>query len=327
MAADASPDLSWTAEEDAYCVWSFMMNPICGQTEHSRIPAGRAPRDLLPRFHAILASRALQERVLGHCDVVRLHRVLFSPLEDLAIAKAQRCLRTNNGEQILEAFGPWFHASRSPSSVVSRICLHQMRGAGSWSAQLQAFQRFRDAVAQRTAGAPLADVAARAEDIEPHLLDERLEPVRRAPVFESVGQMRAHVQARFAQSDLFALRGPGRAVFCAHAVTTVGRRTAAAEADVDIGPFAGKGASRVHATISFAWDMQFYLEVGGRLVIVNGAVFTAGKTVRLRDLDVLDIGGYVCVFVENAKLMGELRAALDPADGEALAEDEKDESE
>jgi hypothetical protein len=313
MTESTDPDLSWTDAEDTYCVWSFLMNPIGGITDHCRMPPGRQIRDLLPRFREIIASPLLQERVLAYCggDIVRLHRVMFAPLEDFAIAKVQHYLHTTNGETIIDVFGPYFHLSRSPASVFSRIALQVTRGSNSWSTQLQAYQRFKDLIYQKTSGTQLVEISTKPEDIEPALLDEKLEPLKRAVLFDTVGQMYAHVQERFSESDFFALRGSGKAFFCSRACTTIGRRTAADPIDVDIGEFAGKHASRLHATISLAWDMAFYLEVIGRFVIVNGSVFPTGKIVKLRDLDVLDIGTYVCMFMENVNLMAELRATLD----------------
>jgi hypothetical protein len=305
------PDSSWTDEEDAYCVWSFFMNPVGSLCDYTTPPPGKTISQMLDRFRVIMASKPLQKRVLEHCrgDIIRFHRVRFTVLEDFAIANAQRLLRTTNAMKILEVFGHSFHASRSSDSILGRMTLLQSRGVNVWSVQHTLYQRFKNGILKDLPPEELVSIPTTAADIAPFTHNPSVD----APgfyteqFFDTVGQLHAHIQPRFARCQFYALRGRGKTIFCSRVHTTIGRRTPSNSVDVDLSVFGFKQISRLHATITLFTDLSFYLEVVGRFVIVNGVVIRNGNVVKLRDGDVVDIGMYLFMFVEHVALMKELR--------------------
>jgi hypothetical protein len=297
----------WTAEEDTYCVWSFFMNPVGQLCDHTGVPNNRPVSSLQLRYSQIMSSSALQDRVVQYChgDVVRFRRVKFTKLEDYAFLNAQRLLHTTNAAKILEMFTSCFHPSRSVSSVAARANLNSVRGVQSWSAQYAIYCKLKNSIAKDVPDEELVPIATRPADLVPFVRKSG-SMLRPENFFEAVGQLSTHIQPRFSPCDFCALRGPGKAIFIAKAKVTIGRRTHSSVVDVDLNL---KKVSRVHAVISFCTDLRFYIEVLGPMVLVNGELFVTGNVVRLNHGDVVDIGTYVCMFVEHVDLMDKLRAA------------------
>jgi hypothetical protein len=311
MSDDAIQGSSWTDEEDAYCVWSFFMNPIGSLCDYTTPPPGKTISQMLDRFRVIMSSKPLQTRVLNHCrgDIIRYRRARFTPLEDFAIANAQRLLRTTNPMKILEGFQHGFHLSRSPDSILGRMTLQQSRGVNAWNVQHTLYQRFKNGILKDFPAEQLVAIPTTVDDIAQFARDPSPDApsFRTEQFFDTVGQLHDHIQPRFGRCDFYALRGRGQPFFCSRAHITIGRRTPSNSVDVDLSVFGLRQISRVHARITMCIDLNFYLDVVGRFVIVNGVVVRNGNVVKLRDRDVVDIGTYVFMFVEHVALMEQLR--------------------
>jgi hypothetical protein len=310
LMAGPSPDVDdedWTAEEDAYCVWSFFMNPVGQLCDHSGVPNNRPVSDLQRRYLQIMSSPDLQDRVLrySHGDVIRFRRVKFTKLEDYAFLNAQRLLHTTNAAKILELFTSCFHPSRSVSSITARANLNSVRGVQSWSAQYAIYCKLKNSIARDVPSDQLVPIPTQPADLVPFIRKSGC-MLRPENFFETVGQLSSHIQSRFSPCDFYALRGPGKAIFLSKAKVMIGRRTHSSVVDVDLNL---KKVSRVHAVISFCTDLRFYIEVLGPMVLVNGELFVAGNVVRLQHGDVVDIGTYLFMFVEHVDLMDKLRGA------------------
>ena len=300
----------WTAEQDAYVAWSFFMQPIAGICDHLSIPDGRPVNVLQERFFEIMNSRALQQRVYeaANGDLIQFKRVKFSRYEEFQAINAQRMLATTNPLKILEAFGPCFHLTRSTSSIVAHCFLMQSHGVGSFRSQLSNYTKWKEGLVKPNAMARLVEVPTTVKDLDPFV--RRKEPDMRKIVrnFKTVGQVWNHALGNFRKGDYFALRGPGQRFLCNEKTTVIGRNTQDNHVDVDLAPLKLPKVSRVHAVINLCSDLNFYMECKGRSVIVNGIVFMKGEWVRISNGDLLDIGGYACIFIEHTTYMQELRA-------------------
>lgn len=302
-------EMSWTPEQDAYVVWSFFMQPIAGLCDYLSIPDGRPVSELQDRFFEIMSSQSLQQRAYqaANGDLIQLKRVKFSRYEEFQAINAQRMLGTTNPYKILEAFGPCFHLTRSTSSIVAHCFLLQSHGCQTFKAQLTNYTRWCDSLVKPAAMSRLVEIPTTTRELDRFVW--RKEPDRRRVVrnFKTVGQVWNHALGTFRKGDYFALRGPGNMFLCNKKITTIGRSGPDRTIDVDLKPFKLGQVSRVHAVISLCSDGMFYVECKGKNIIVNGIVFLAGEWIRLAHGDLLDIGGYPCLFIEHQEHMEELR--------------------
>jgi hypothetical protein len=177
--------------------------------------------------------------------------------------------------------------------------------ARGWNpqAQAQAYAKYRQTLQKEVSDSAIVDIPARLEDLEEHVWP----PVHRKARFSTVRNLYAHVQGQLSMTDFCALAGVRRTFFCSQASTVIGRSTFTNVVDIDLGALGFPQVARRHAILALYSDLNFYLIVKARYAIVNGERFTDGQIVRLKDLDVVDIGQYVFLFVEHADLMAELR--------------------
>jgi hypothetical protein len=260
----------------------------------------------MSRFREILASHDLQRRILLHChhDLVRFRLVHFTTVEDFATAKANVLFNNPTLSTTLEVFGPYFHLSRSDRSLQARVTLNQSRGMDP-DAPIQAHLRFSRAIASEIPDPSEAPIKLRIEDVRPHVWPSM---VTAATDFVTVRDLAAYVEGQFRPTDLFALVGKGRPIISPRAFCVIGRSVGTNNPDLDLGADGYKGVSRRHATIALYSDLEFYLTVLSKYVIVNGFVFQMGEVVRLKQLDVIDIGHFPFIFFEHQTVMAELRA-------------------
>lgn len=301
---DNSP---WTAEDDAYIVWSFFMQPIAGICDHLGIPNGRSPKFLQQRFFEIMNDDVLMNRVYEYVegDLVCYKRVKFSPYEEFQVLNAERLLKTTTPTRLIDVFWPCFHATRSGSSIVAHTFLLQNRNIRTFKQIHQSYIKWKDSLVKGTSESELVKLSLTEEDLMPFLKGYVGNESKTAQTFLTVESMIDKVAEGFRPRDYYALGGAGSPFYISKQVAVIGRRAFGNQVDVDLATY--KKVSRVHAEISLCSDLNFYIECKGRNIIVNGEVFVTGEFVRLNHGDLIDIGGYACIFVENTELMKQER--------------------
>lgn len=305
--------IEWKPEDDAYCVWAFIMGPIGGINEFS------SPRDDIPvdslqdRFFEIMKSGELQRKVNKYMkgDIVHFHRVKFSLLEKYQMFNAARLLKTTNPTKILKVFQPYFHLTRTPNSIVAQQFKEKLFTYANFLAHFLKFKK-NALLSSTPEERDEIDLNLHSKDLSPYTIPniaQRLIPLN---FFQSFGDIIDHIQPLFSKSDFCALRGPGTPILINRAVVTIGRKSFFNdEIDIDLSHYGNsKKISRHHATLMLASDMHFYMTIFGQNAIVNGGLIQKGKVVRLSNGSIVDLGGYLFVFVENRGLMSQLREGL-----------------
>ena len=157
------------------------------------------------------------------------------------------------------------------------------------------------------------DINLTPEDVAKYTIQNIESQLKPLNFFQTVGDMLDHIQPYFSKNDFYAIRGPGMPIMINKPSVNIGRKTLFdedIEIDIDLSHFNLKKVSRLHANIRLASDMNFYLTVFGRNAIINGELFIKGKIIQIHNSDVIDLGGFVFIFVENGELMNQLRHAL-----------------
>ncbi|KAK8900303.1 Microspherule protein 1 [Tritrichomonas musculus] len=307
-------EIVWTPKYDAYSIWGFMMNPIGGICDFLSVPDD-IPKNLLQdRFFEILKSPELQKRANKYMnyDLVHFHRVKFSIPEEYQTFNASRLLRNNNPIKILRFFQPTFHLTRSPNSIVA-LQFKKKQMNTNYNTCLSEFIKYKKYLISLCTKEELDELNFdyTPDDFAPYIIQNLAQQMTPVNIYQTFANIANYLQIPFRKNDFYAIRGPGSPHIINKAICKIGRQSLFSEdgLDVCITNSKLKKLSRHHATISLSTDMNFYLAIYGENAIVNGLIFRKGKIIRIRNGDVIDLGGYLFIFIENMSLMSSLREA------------------
>lgn len=309
---NAEEEIIWKPEDDAYSAWGFMLNPIGGICDFITIPNDIPINLLQDRFFEILKSPDLQRRANKYMkgDIVHFHRVKFSIIEDYQSFNAIRLLRTNNPSKILRLFQPTFHLTRSANSITS---LQFKKKQQTYNNALQSFLAYKKALISSCTKEELDEIVFdyKPDDFAPYIIQNLAKQLTPMNIYQTFGDIINHIQIPFRKNDFYALRGPGSPRIINKATCKIGRQSSFSDEDIDVCITNQnlRSLSRHHATINLTTDMNFYMTIFGSNAIINGIVFERGKIVKIIHGDIIDLGGYLFIFIENLTLMSTLREA------------------
>lgn len=121
-----------------------------------------------------------------------------------------------------------------------------------------------------------------------------------------VAAIRKKAVARLKPKTLAGLIGRRGLIEMEKATVTLGRATPLTHPDIDLSGYCMQSIARIHCEVSLRSDLEFYLKVFARDVLVDGQLFKTGDIVRLRDGCMVDVG-VPFIFVENPVMMEKLR--------------------
>lgn len=121
-----------------------------------------------------------------------------------------------------------------------------------------------------------------------------------------VASIRKKALARIKPKTLAALIGRRGVIEIAKATVTLGRATPLTHPDIDLSGYCMQSIARIHCEVSLRSDLQFYLRVFARDVIIDGQLFKTGDVIRIRDGCMIDVG-VPFIFVENPEMIKKLR--------------------
>jgi hypothetical protein len=91
---------------------------------------------------------------------------------------------------------------------------------------------------------------------------------------------------------------------------TLGRASPKTKPDIDLSGYHVQAIARIHCAVALKADFQFYAEVIGPDLIIDGNIFFCGTFVRLHDGSVIDFAGIPLMFFENGEVMSPLRQSI-----------------
>jgi hypothetical protein len=306
----------WTDEEDAICVWMCLSCPFSEfQKQVTSLP-GKTPKEIIDRFTTILNDATLVQRVNKKCngDILAYKPVPWTVLETYSLIRLTHYNKRCVASAFLERFPTLFHPTRTSSSVSSYYDKLKQKDQASIDTQNIHFKEYQDKIYHDVKGQeltpfpgdddPVATVTAiiKKENDELILREEEAKSL-------SFDAIMAKVNDAWPKKSFAALVGYGDVRWIKGTNIVFGRASPKCRPDIDLFDLSLQSISRKHCAISLRTDLNFYLECIGGNVIVNGTVFKRGSFVKLRNKDVIDIGGAPFVFIENQTLMDSLRSA------------------
>jgi hypothetical protein len=148
----------------------------------------------------------------------------------------------------------------------------------------------------------------------------RQQPQRRAqkkppPRFRKRGEtplavFRSVVETRFQKCHFAAFVGRLGIEVMGQSKVTFGRASPMTKPDIDLSGYHVQAIARIHCAVALKADLQFYAEVIGPDLIIDGEIFVHGTFVRLHDGSVIDFAGIPLMFFENGQVMSQLRQSV-----------------
>jgi hypothetical protein len=143
---------------------------------------------------------------------------------------------------------------------------------------------------------------ARAEKKPPPHLKKRAET--------SLAVFRGVVERQFQKSHFAAFVGRLGIEVMGQSRVTFGRASPKTKPDIDLSGYHVQAIARIHCAVALKADLQFYAEVIGPDLIIDGDLFFRGTFVRLHDGSVIDFAGIPLMFFENGDIMNGLRQSV-----------------
>ena len=212
----------------------------------------------------------------------------------------------------MELFQSTFHLTRSSNSITA---LQFKKKQQTYNIALQSFLAYKKALISSCTKEELDEIVFdyTPDDFAPYLIQNLAKQLTPVNIYQTFGDIINYIQIPFRKNDFYALRGPGSPRIINKACCKIGRQSLFNDdIDICITNQNLKKLSRHHATINLTTDMNFYMTIFGSNAIVNGIVFEKGKIVKLNHGDIIDLGGYLFIFIENLTLMSTLREACAP---------------
>lgn len=305
--------LGWTPAEDANLIWLLMSCPF---TDHSKPIVSyfpfRAIQEIFQRYNEILESKELSQRVIKEAngDILTYKPIPWTKSEFCSLARLSdlngKCLPS----QFLASFPSLFHPARYAGSLLSTYNRLRNHGQNSYSIQNQIFQEFRSQIQKEIQGIKLESFPSLSEDPELALRNIIQSDESLTSQSNSIFSIQTLIQKQMSKKTFAALVGIGSPRFLNRTKTSLGRSSPKIKPDIDLSDLNIQTISRKHCNINVCSDLNLYLEVLSKNVIINGVVFQRNAKIRLQNGDILDIGGAPFVFIENIELLTTLRQIL-----------------
>ena len=318
IGAPAAPETQWTASEDSLIVWLLLVTPF---SEFPRVLSiirelqNKRTELFVQRFLEVIRSPELTQRAVAECkpDVICCRTAAWEKREHLSLL---RLIHNNNRKcqqhVFLTRYPALFHPSRTAAALTAMAGRLKTK-EGSYESGIAQFREFVKKVSDEAAGKELLPFPGGYED--PVAEVQRILDSEEGPKEEEVKKdedlpaVRARVAEMMTPKTFACLVAPGKVKCVRRPRVVFGRESPKCKPDVDLSDMNLQSISRQHCILSLAKDLNFYMRCLGNMIIVNGKVFKKGEIVRIRDADLIDIGGACFVFLENGTLMTSLREA------------------
>jgi hypothetical protein len=313
MAADPRAKRTWTFRDDQAALFIFMVTPFVDIKSVLHLLPDRTAEEIRLRFLAIIDDAVLQQRMITelHNDVILRQSVAWQPRELLALAAI--AAESHRATAAFQDNAQLFHPTRTLSSLTKVAAKIGAGDRAGLDQQIHKYSEWANEIARRVAGLELvAD-----DDSEDDVPELRSQPQRRGkknppPRFKkraetSLALFRGIIERRFQKSQLAAFVGRLGIEVMAQSKVTLGRASPRTKPDIDLSGYHVQEIERIHCAVALKADFQFYAEVIGPDLIIDGDIFVRGTFVRLHDGAVIDVAGIPFMFFENKELMSGLR--------------------
>lgn len=312
-APEEKPAITWTAQEDAQIMWSILCCPFSEYTKSTSL-ASKTPKQIEDRYLEIIFNQEKSQRVLDEVrgDIIGFRTTSWTKYEYLSLIRLVQNNKKTNNFRFLTKFPMLFHPSRTNSSInATSVRLHS-REKETYDLYLKQFHEYEDKVHEEAAGLNLLPFPGldNPEPVIRNLVNDQtdVEKVEVIPTECTFEAIRARAKEKMNKRTFAAMVGPGNIRLLEKARVTFGRQSPKKKPDIDLSDLGLQSVSRIHVTISIRTDMNFYADVIGKGIMVNGIVYRKGTCIRIKDRDLIDIGGACFVFLENKELMKALRS-------------------
>jgi len=298
--------------EDAILTWFFLCCPFLEHKKLTSILTSHSVSSLLSRFLEIMKTPELMERIQQEYkgDVLSYKPAPFSNLESYYLVKALDFLNTTDFAIATDRYPMLFHPSRTLGAYSIQYNRLSSKNQHTSTAQQELFMSFVQQIREKISGETILPFPGNIADPETTISEitgkPKDEPKKTneiiMPNFASFHEI---AKNSFTPTTFAVLVGFEKVHQIDKIKTILGRFSPKSQADIDVECDKSHNSlskvSRHHAEITLAKDMRFYLKVLGKIVLINGKVFTTNSIVHIKKRDLIDIGGYMHVFFENPK--------------------------
>lgn len=307
----------WTGSEDAQLVWLLLVSPF---SEFPRVLSlvrelqGKKPETFVSRFLEVLHNPELTQRAVSQCkpDVLCCRTAAWEKHEQLSLLRLAHNNKKCPLQVFMQRYPALFHPSRTSASLIATSGRLKDKD-GSYESLISQFKEYVRKVSEEAQGKDLLPFPGGYDDpvaeIQKILDSEEGPKQEEIKKDEDMAAVRARVADFMTPKTFACLVAPGKVKCIRRPKVVLGRSSPKCKPDVDLSDMNLQSISRMHCVLTLAKDLNWYVKCVRKMVIVNGKVFKKGCVVRIKDTDLIDIGGACFVFLENGTLMTSLRDA------------------
>lgn len=305
---------TWSSNDDACVVWLCLSCPFSEFGKQITILNERTPKEIVERFITILNSKELTERVNKECknDILSFRQVPWTKEETYQLIRLCTENKKFNPRLFINKYPNLFHPSRTPSTLQTAYDKTKARGQATHDMQASIIKKFHDDISALVKSHELLPFPGLDEPnatINNIIKEETGVSTEKAESSEfSYDVIAQRVAGRWTNKIFAALVGLGEVRMISSTRVVFGRASPKRRPDIDLADLNLQSISRLHCAITLRLDLNFYLQCIGPMVIVNGSVYMKDSIIKIKDRDVIDIGGAPFVFFENKDLLAQLRS-------------------
>ena len=305
----------FTSVEDAIISWFYFCEQFTDTKKLQQYIQNLPISTTTARFIEILNSPELIQRTRKELkdDILGYKPATPTLFEEYYLIRAIELLKPKDFDEILVKFPQFFHPSRTPSSL--RQMEERLKKKGIINSELAQVQidQFMSEVRSKIGETPLLPFPGDYEDpvAEVEKLMGDSDEMDGEQMLPSLDDVIADADKKMTKGTFAVLIGQSGVFPINKTKIIVGRKSPKSKAEIDIDSSDADALSHVsrhHIEITLSNDLRFYVKVLGKLIIINGQIYTQSQVILLKDLDVIDAGGRVLLFHENKQLFDRIRS-------------------